>query len=262
MFPSCSTLGGIRTRSTSEIFLSDQISTLKRVKEAGYDTVELYYNHQPDWVKEKIIEKITELELRPYSIHLPKFLLTYKKNEFLENMESIRSLVKETEIQVAVIHPPSDDIIERRFWHQYHETLLEFSEDTRCALAFEIVRYLPNGHLWIAEQIRNHPDENIGVTVDLEFMYMNGLNIQQLFNLFGTRILNIHFRDSDGSLVDEHGKRKYLNPGEGDIDLQSVIRILKENQYNGPITIEVSHKDEMNIINAKKYLDRILSDLI
>ncbi|TFF68298.1 sugar phosphate isomerase/epimerase [Candidatus Thorarchaeota archaeon] len=259
MFVSCSTLGGLRTDSDPELFLVDQITTLYRVKHSGYDCVELYYRPQPDWVRDTMVAALEELELAAYSIHLPKFLFGYEEDEFHEILDQCFGLAKEAEVEIAVLHPPNEDDLKGELWREYMDNMLKVCHDADCVLTMEIVPYLTNVHEFIQEQIDFYDDDELGVTIDLEFMHVQGLRIENLMEMFGDRISNVHFRDSDGSLLDEEGRRKYLIPGSGEIDLKNVIKVLKSNNYQGAITVEVSHKKRKDIVTAKQYLDYLLS---
>lgn len=62
------------------------------------------------------------------------------------------------------------------------------------------------------------------------------------FSLFKDRFFCIHLHDNMGS-EDEH-----LLPGDGTINWEHVLKQLKDNGYNGPITLEiVYHKDYVNM---------------
>ncbi|MBE0526739.1 MAG: hypothetical protein IH631_07340, partial [Candidatus Thorarchaeota archaeon] len=87
-FISCSILGGIRSSSTPEKILANMIRAMVHVKNAGYDTVELWYSNLPDWVRDTVQEALEDLSLRAYSIHLPKFLVTFDEKQFNESVYS------------------------------------------------------------------------------------------------------------------------------------------------------------------------------
>ena len=261
MFISCSTIGGIKSASSSEKFLADQISTLEQVHDAGYEHVELYYNKQPEWVGKSIIQTIENLDLNPYSIHLPKFLVLYERDEFESLVSAVYPYAESLGIQVAVLHPPNAEQFSDAEWPWQLETLLDLSEKSGCTLTIENVPYLKGVDRFIRTQIDENEGRPLGATIDLEFMYVNGSEIQNLPNLFGNLILNIHFRDSDGELVGEDGMRRYLLPGTGEIDLHSVVQSLHRAGYNKALTVEVSHKQEQNIVKAKRYAEACVKRL-
>ncbi|NWF95010.1 MAG: sugar phosphate isomerase/epimerase [Candidatus Thorarchaeota archaeon] len=260
MFLSCSTLGGLRSTASAELFLTDQIRTLTRVHDAGYSVVELYHGDHPRWVSDTMKVAVEDYHLRPYSIHLPKFLFTYEEERFNRTMEAVFRFVADVGIEVAVLHPPNEEQIAGDEWRGMMEGLLRGSEEAGCRLTFEIVPYLHSPQDFISDQIRYYEGRDLGVTVDIEFMHILGLDILRLWDMFGESIHNIHFRDSDGSLLDSDGKRKYLLPGTGRVDLRAVVRDLRSVGYSGAITVEVSHRNRENIVLAKEYAEWCISD--
>jgi len=259
MFLSCSTLGGLRGNTTPQVFLVDQLRTLIRVKDAGYDCVEMYYRDVPEWVGSTVKEAVRDLQLRPYSIHLPKFLFTYPESEFLKAVDSIFPFIRDLEVKVAVLHPPNEEqILGEKTWEAWLQDLLKRSEDAGVKLAFELVPYVRGVDAFILQQIEKNKDRPLGITIDLEFMYFLGLDIERLTDTFGSHVVNIHFRDGDGTLTDGEGKRKYLLPGTGQIDLQRVVDVLKKNNYSGPLTVEVSHRNRENIVRARAFAENCL----
>ncbi|TFG26586.1 sugar phosphate isomerase/epimerase [Candidatus Thorarchaeota archaeon] len=261
MFISCSILGGIRSSSSPEVLLSNMIRTLVRVKEAGYDTVELWYSNLPEWVGDTLVASLEDLSLKAYSIHLPKFLAVFDEKEFNEAVLSTFELVETLDLKVAVLHPPSPDDLSESQWREKLDLILKEAAPTDCIVALENVPYIKDVDMFILDQIGKHENSTLGITIDMEFMHINGSNIDWLTTAFRDRIVNIHFRDSDGNLLGSDGHRHYIIPGEGEIDLHRVVKVLHKSEYNGPLTVEVSHRQLRNIIDAKRYAEDCLNDL-
>lgn len=261
MFISCSILGGIRSSASPEVLLSNMVRTLVRVKDAGYDTVELYYSNLPNWLGETIQASLDDLSLKGYSIHLPKFLVSFDNAVFEKAVSSAFSFIEALELKVAVLHLPDQDQLAGALWEKRFQELLNKAEKTSCVLALENVPYIKGVDLIIRDELEKHDSRSLGVTIDMEFMHINGSDIEWLTTTFQDRIVNIHFRDSDGSLVGEDGYRHYIIPGEGNIDLPKTIRTLHNGGYEGPLTIEVSHRQRRSIIDAKSYAERCLEEL-
>jgi sugar phosphate isomerase/epimerase len=258
LFISCSILGGIKSAASPEILLANMIRTLVRVKDAGYDTVELYYTNLPNWVGDSLQAALADLKLRAYSIHLPKFLVSFDEKDFEDAVLSAFSFVKDLNLKVAVLHPPEQDQLGSSQWEQRFELLLNKAEETGCILALENVPYIKDVDLFILRELEKHSSKPIGATVDMEFMHINGSNIEWLSANLGNRIANIHFRDSDGRLLGDDGYRHYIIPGEGTIDLRNAVKTLHNAGYQGPLTVEVSHRQKRNIIEAKSYAESCL----
>ena len=261
MFISCSILGGIRSSSSPEEVLANMIRALVHAKNAGYETVELWYSNLPDWVRDTIQEALEDLTLKAYSIHLPKFLVTFDEKQFNEAVHSTFSFIESLGLKVAVLHLPEQDQLSSPRWAKRYDILLNEAELVDCMLTFENVPYIKDVDRYILEEIQKHNNRSLGITIDMEFMHLNGSDMNWLTTAFGDRLANIHFRDSDGRLLGDNGRRHYLNPGEGEIDLHKTVKTLHSSGYNGPLTIEVSHRQKENIIKAKKYADSCLSNL-
>ena len=125
-------------------------------------------------------------------------------------------------------------------------------------MAIENVPYLPGVDQFILDLISENGGRPLGVTIDLEFLHINKSDINQIVKDFNGLIFNVHFRDSDGSLVDDDGYRKYLVPGCGEVDLLSTLQALHEGGYDRALTVEVSHRNPSNIIESKIYADSCL----
>lgn len=261
MFVSCSILGGIKSSSTPEVLLSNLIRTMVRVKDAGYDTVELYYSNLPSWVGDTIQASLDDLKLKAYSIHLPKFLALFDEKDFVETISSAFSFIKARDLKVAVLHLPDQDQLAESQWKKRFEVLLKIAEEAGCMLTLENVPYIKDVDNFILNEIRIHNNRPLGITIDMEFMHINGSSIEWMTDAFDGKIGNVHFRDSDGSLLGEDGYRQYIVPGEGKMDLHQVVRTLHASGYRGPLTIEVSHRQKRNIIDAKRYAEECLANL-
>ena len=237
------------------------IRAMVHVKNAGYETIELWYSNQPNWVRDTIQEALEDLSLKAYSIHLPKFLVSFDEKEFTDSIRSSFELIETFGLKVAVLHLPEQDQLTSSRWTKRYEMLLTMAEDVDCMLTFENVPYIKDVDLYIRDEIEKHNNRSLGITIDMEFMHLNGSNMNWLTTTFGNRIANIHFRDSDGRLLGDDGRRHYLIPGEGEIDLPKTVKTLHSSGYKGPLTVEVSHRQRENIIKAKQYADDCLKSL-
>lgn len=237
------------------------VRAMVHVKNAGYETIELWYSNLPEWVRDTIQEALDDLSLQAYSIHLPKFLTAFDDKEFNDAVQSSFDFIETLGLKVAVLHLPEQDQLTSSRWAKRYETLLKKAENVECMLTFENVPYIKNVDQYILDEIQKHNNGSLGITIDMEFMHLNGSDMNWLATTFGDRIANIHFRDSDGRLLGDNGRRHYLIPGEGEIDLPEKVKTLHSSGYKGPLTIEVSHRHRENIIKAKQYAEDCLSYL-
>lgn len=86
-------------------------------------------------------------------------------------------------------------------------------------------------------------DPRARVTLDTEFLAVHGeleaaLDDDQLWA--SGAVDHVQIKDSDGSLLDEDGRRTYLHPGQGSADLEGFIRGLHARGYTGTVSLEAS----------------------
>ncbi|MFX1368912.1 MAG: sugar phosphate isomerase/epimerase family protein, partial [Promethearchaeota archaeon] len=254
MYLSCSTIGGLRSTHDDYVFLEDQIRTLDQVRNAGYEYVEVFMNERIPEVVQSVIDAIVSHSLNPVSIHLPKFLVMYDKDDFKRTIEIIFSFVRNLGVKTAVLHPPVKRASESPNWTNKLESLLTMGEETGCTITLENVPYIQNVDDYIVEHLRMFRDRGLAATLDFEYLHISKTNLSELFDLLGESLQNVHCRDSDGNLVDEMGKRKYLNPGSGSVDFRTNLEVLRDGGYRGPLTVEVSYRKEENISRAKQFM--------
>ncbi|MHA2141887.1 MAG: sugar phosphate isomerase/epimerase family protein [Candidatus Thorarchaeota archaeon] len=239
--------------------MQNLIHTLVRIKDAGYDNIEVWMDERPRWVRQTFQHAIEDYGLNPYSIHLPKFLVAFDDDDFKKSTDVVFPFIHGLGVKVAVFHPPDQEMIkESDEWRNRLASLLDFAEESGCILTIENVPYLPRVDQFILNLIAENGGRPLGVTIDLEFMHINQTDISQIIRDYEDLILNVHFRDSDGSLVDDAGYRKYLVPGGGEIDLLRTVQTLQDGGYDKALTVEVSHRNPSNIIEAKIYADSCL----
>jgi sugar phosphate isomerase/epimerase len=262
VFVSCSILGGMRSASSDEKLLQGLIHTLARINDAGYENIEVWMDDRPEWLRKTFQHAIEDYGLNPYSIHLPKFLVAFDDDDFMRSTEVVFPFIQELGVEVAVFHPPDRQMMdESDEWKARLDRLLDLAEESGCTLTIENVPYLPNVDQFILDLIAANGGRPFGVTIDLEFVHINRTDINQMVRDYKDLIFNVHFRDSDGSLVDEESNRRYLVPGCGDIDLPRAVQILHSGGYDKALTIEVSHRNPSNIVEAKIYADSCLAKL-
>jgi sugar phosphate isomerase/epimerase len=84
-------------------------------------------------------------------------------------------------------------------------------------------------------------DDRCRATLDTEFLARHGpLDAAIGDDGLWERLVHIHVKDYGGSLRDGSGARRYLIPGEGGIDFESVFAALRRRHYQGALTLEIS----------------------
>ncbi len=101
-------------------------------------------------------------------------------------------------------------------------------------------------------------DTSISLTLDTESAAWSGYFSEFLECI--NRIGNVHIKDYDGRPIGSNGRRRYLKPGEGNINFKSIFKKLKEAKYRRSIVLEAPHHtiDELN--NTLTILKSMMED--
>lgn len=91
----------------------------------------------------------------------------------------------------------------------------------------------------LARVVEHEP--RVGIALDTEFIAMHdeleeALAADWLWD--HGRVGHVHVKDYDGSAVGGDGRRRYLMPGEGDIDLPGFFRGLERRGFAGTVSLE------------------------
>lgn len=88
------------------------------------------------------------------------------------------------------------------------------------------------------------------VTFDTTHVGTTGVNLLEAYSVFKDRIANIHLSDYDG-------RSQHLLPGTGYLPLKKLLNQIKEDEYNGLITLEtcpeaMEYKEKSSALNNAK----------
>ena len=160
-------------------------------------------------------------------------------NQYIEDLY----LMKEKQIDMVIMHlsshmdPP-----------KYNEIGLErIKKIVRCAkelgikIAFENTK--KRGYLEYI--LGNIKEDNLGICYDAGHCHCH-FNDEFNYEFFRDKIFAVHLHDNDKS------EDLHLLPFDGTINWNYVLTELKENNYNGPITMELAYREA--------YLNQSISD--
>ena len=228
-------------------------------KECGYEGVELVINtvferHDPH----KIIEKL--LAICPIaSIHAPFFKLSGWGDQIKTLLRTIQ-LANDFSIPLVNFHPPLWFPPEIKFWLWFRkvEDFQQLAANNTALITLENMPY-------VGKRIRFNPNilrrpekmtefiekHNLFMTFDTTHLGSHDPNFLGGFRQFYDtgRIRNIHFSDYG------HG-REHLFPGRGLLPLTRFLYLLKQLEYAGAITVELSPTE------LPPKIDKIITSLV
>lgn len=223
--------------------------TIRSIKKAGFENVFVQW-YDEDWEisQEAQIEMCKKIGLHIEFAHLGYhginaiWLEGEEGERFVERYQKDIKDCKENGISLVVMH-----LVSRRNPPQYGEIGLErirkitqYARELGVKVAFENTAI--KGYLeYVLENIQ---DDNVGMCLDsghLHVFFDDEFN----FELAKNRIFAVHLHDNDQS-DDLH-----LLPFDGTVNWKFIVQKLKECNYGGPVTLEITYRYDY----LKKSLD-------
>jgi sugar phosphate isomerase/epimerase len=252
--------------------LTDQariIAALPELRAGGFEI--LVYD---SWygTLERMAQSLLELELRYPAIHAEKeigpLLATGDREDRDEAMRRWRLncvFGQSINATVAVFHlwglPCADDCLERQF--ACLPALLDVADEYGLTLAVETIPCRTHDPLRnVAAAVRRDPRTR--VALDTEFLAMHGqlddaLDADWLWEHPGL-VCHLHIKDYNGRTTDCDGQRRYLRPGEGEIDFPRLFCRLRERGFSGNVSLEAPAMrggEEVDVAKINASLGRI-----
>ena len=220
-------------------------NTIDAIHKAGFKNVFVqYYNRDTKGLTEiEQIDYCKKLGLNIIFAHLGYsnkrpineiWLEEKDGEEIIKNYMQDFKILSDKGIKMVVMH-----ITDGEDGPNYNEIGLErirklaqYAKELNIKIAFENTR--KKGYLeYVLDNIK---DENIGICYDAGHCHCR-FKDEFNYEFFKDRIFAVHLHDNDGS-DDQH-----LLPFDGNINWKYVINKLKENNYNGPATLELAYRN-------------------
>jgi sugar phosphate isomerase/epimerase len=255
--------------------LTDYRSILTYGPELEVDGFELMF--YPAWTTEieQIATELLKSQLRFPAMHAEKGIapaLVSSRQEEREQgwqwMQASCQLGESLEAKLLIFHlwgyPNYDENIEKNL--RLLNDCMKISEEFGLQLVIETVPCKNNDPLSnIYRAVEQEPE--ILVALDTEFLAMHNqlesaLEADWLWQ--HNRVCHIHIKDYDDSLYSTGNFRRYLHPGEGNINFPTFFDMLKLRSFNGTISLESSvvNQDGSKDIHKLKQSLSLLKELL
>lgn len=229
------------------------IETIDAIKEAGFKNVFImWYNENFTPSQEEQLRYVREKGLNVIFAHLGYqnindiWLENEEGNKLVDRYKNDIKVCKENNIPMVVMHltrksvaPKYNEIGLKRL-----REIADYAESLGIKIAFENTKI--KGYLeYVIENIKN---ENVGICFDSGHNHVHFNDELDLFK-FKNRIFAVHLHDNDQS-DDLH-----LLPFDGTINWEKLMKDLKDNNYSGPITLELCYRYQyldMDIVSFYK----------
>ena len=222
------------------------IETIDAIKKAGFKNVFIQW-YNKDWTpsQEKQLKYVREQNLNVIFAHLgyqninDLWLDNEEGNKIVDRYKNDIKICKDNNIPMVVMHLTSKSVAP-----EYNEVglkrlqeIADYAESLGIKIAFENTKI--KGYLeYVIDNINN---KNVGICFDSGHCHVH-FKDEFDFSKFKDRIFAVHLHDNDQS-DDLH-----LLPFDGTINWEKLIKELKDNNYNGPITMELCYRyDYLNM---------------
>ena len=216
------------------------LETIDAIASAGFKNVFIeWYNKDWEISQEEQLNYIRSKGLNIIFAHLgyQKINDLWLDNEIgkghVERFKNDIRICKLNGIDLVVMHLTSKDVAPK-----YNEIglnrlkeIVDYASDLGVKVAFENTKV--KGY---QEYVVQNIDE-AGICFDSGHYHAH-FNDELDFSLFNNKVFAVHLHDNHGS-EDEH-----LIPFDGTLDWEYIIKELKDNHYDGPITMELVYRND------------------
>ncbi len=275
------------TTNTRGGWEKDVLLSFREASEVGYRHVETFYNYVlPWWAKPQELKQILD------SLNL-KFVTVSNggpmKMQF-EDASQAAQIIDEHVKLVRWIKGFGCDHLKintgrRRPEGTTREDLAQMAKtmnELGKRISDEGLKFGVHAHLWTQLQTRAEIDrlmettdpKHVYLVLDTGHITMAGIDPVELTRAYVSRIVEFHMKDTrpadrgghKGPMparegYTEKGKRIFLELGSGGVDFPGILAILKKNNWDGWLTVELDSTDTTpkdSAAKSKKYLEEVL----
>ncbi len=227
---------------------------LKYCEKHGYDLIEIRLDKLKDYLRRNTIEDLVEFfqnsHLQPFAFNALEFIIFRDEEGYAQILSDLKFLCEIGEkinCKKIVVVPTFDiggytkDEIKAESVRVLNE-LADIAEPYGMKLAYEFVGY-PNCSVNTFGQTYNIVEavnrDSVGVVLDCFHFHAMGSRIEDLQKADPKKIFIFHIDDAEGLPVGALRDDKRLWPGEGAIDLDSILTTLKTIGYDEMVSIEL-----------------------
>ncbi len=275
------------TTNTRGGWEKDVLLSFREASEVGYHAVETFYNFvQPWWDKPGELKKLMdEMNLRfvtvsnggPMKMQFEDAAIASQLIE--EHVRLVRWIkgfgCTHLKINTGRRRPEGTTADDLR---QMAKTMNELGR----RISDEGLKFAVHAHLWTQLQDRSEVDRlmeltdprHVWLVLDTGHYTMAGMDPVEMTRTYVSRIVEYHMKDTrpvdrgghKGSTPQregytEKGKRIFLELGSEGVDFPGILAILKKNNWDGWLTVELDSTDTTpkdSAAKSKKYLEEVL----
>jgi len=222
----------------------NQKDVLLALKKSGVNGIELL---STSYVSDKDIQKVqktlAELDLEVFSVH--QSISTLFKIG-IQEIEGLCQIAHKLKAEIIVLHI---NVIGNQIFDSYYVHVLKDLEDKyKVKIGIENSPISPlsffKTYTWREDEFSNLMKKtSFRLTFDTTHLAQTGKNIIDFYNKNKHRIINIHLSDYKKSFLNKYlllSNNTHLPIGKGTLPIKQFLNVLRENRYDGIITVEIN----------------------
>ncbi len=252
---------------------------LKYCEKAGYELLEIRLDKLRDYLQEHSLADLADFfkknRIKPYAFNALEFI-TFRDEEGYQQIKDDLKFLCEVGEKInckKIVVVPTFDVGDYTKSEIKEESvrvlndLADTAEKYGVKLAYEFVGY-PNCSVNTFGQtydiIETLDRESVGLVLDCFHFHAMGSRIEDLKNADPEKIFIFHIDDAEDLPVGALRDDKRLWPGEGTIDLDLILKTLKEIGYKEMVSVELFRPEywdwdiEKTIITAKETTEEVV----
>ncbi|MFP7479135.1 sugar phosphate isomerase/epimerase family protein [Terribacillus saccharophilus] len=234
---------------------SNLATDLELCERHGYDYIEIRtMDKLPEYLEQYSLQRLSayfqENHIKPYALNALVYFNNRSEDEYQQLLKEFKQMLeyaKELQVPYIVVVPlvTKEKILKKDIKASsvavLHE-LAELAAPYGVKLAVEFVGH-PDCTINTFEQaydiVQKVDNPNVGLVLDCFHFHAMNSSIEALRQADISKVFILHMDDTEdfpiGSLVDEDR----VWPGQGVIDLEGILSVLKESGFDGPATVEL-----------------------
>ncbi|MEC0282281.1 sugar phosphate isomerase/epimerase family protein [Terribacillus saccharophilus] len=221
----------------------------------GYDYIEIRtMDKLPEYLEQHSLDQLAEYfkehHIKPLALNALVYFNNRSNEDYQELLNEFKQMLDyadKLQVPYIVVVPlvTKDKILKKDIKASSVDVLNELAglaEPYGIKLALEFVGH-PECTINTFEQaydiIQTVDNPNVGLVLDCFHFHAMGSGLEALKQADASKIFILHMDDTEdfpiGNLVDEDR----VWPGHGAIDLEGILYVLKEKEFDGPVTVEL-----------------------
>ncbi|MEC0301799.1 sugar phosphate isomerase/epimerase family protein [Terribacillus saccharophilus] len=234
---------------------SNLATDLDLCEQHGYDYIEIRtMDKLPEYLEQHSLDQLAEYfkehHIKPLALNALVYFNNRSNEDYQELLNEFKQMLDyadKLQVPYIVVVPlvTKDKILKKDIKASSVDVLNELAglaEPYGIKLALEFVGH-PECTINTFEQaydiIQTVDNPNVGLVLDCFHFHAMGSDLEALKQADASKIFILHMDDTEdfpiGNLVDEDR----VWPGHGAIDLEGILSVLKEKEFDGPVTVEL-----------------------